>query len=566
MRGTMNYFQKCILLSVMLFSHKTINGYILGSQNQLNAIAIQDDGKIVGAGFTVISSVQQFLVARYTTDGILDTTFGTQGTQTTAIGSFSTVYGVGLDSSSNIIVGGSSVENGIAYIALARYLPNGTLDTSFGLNGIVLSSIESGSNCNDLIVEADDKITITGLVYKDGEVWMLIARYNTDGTLDATFGVNGCTIIDLEDCAIGYALVKQPDSKYVIAGFAEGQILVTRVNANGSLDTSFGLNGATAITIGGSSSARGVDLQSDGKIIIGGYSQGACALARLNADGSLDTTFEDNGVSLKKFGISNAIFDLIVGSDDTITIAGLTDDVAISARYLADGTLDTSYGNAGFESVICGVIGNTNAIQLQSDEKVIVAGFTDNNGLVARLNIDGTFDSNFGTNGLVLDPTDYFPTCVANSTNTTNAYVFAYDTTDQPLATSSQFYDVTFNTNAQLFGWAHSTGTATFTCNRAGIYQITYTVAINKISGASVESTTFRLINNGTEISGTQVALEFSVNNQTITQSKTVIVLLQKDDQLKLQFASSDTSTGLVAGTGIGSVKPSASLTLMQLS
>lgn len=565
MKNIINF--KVALFALSLFSYCGNHAYILGSQNQLNALAVQLDGKIIGGGFTIVDNIQQFLVARYTSAGVLDTTFGadSSGTQTTLVGDLPAIYAAGLDSSNNIIVAGSALVGEVGYMALARYLPSGVLDTSFGINGIVLTSFELGCSCYAMVVEADDKITVTGAILKGDDVWIPLVRFNADGTLDSTFGTNGLAVIELEDCAVGYSIIKQVDGKYVVAGFAEGQSFVVRVNSDGTIDTTFGINGATIIEIGNSSFLRGSDFQSTEKIVVAGYSEGQCLIARLNTDGSIDTTFGSSGITLNKFGTHNVLFDIAIDSSDRVNVIGICDNTAILSRYTSSGILDSTFGNSGLASVICGVIGNNNAIKIQPDGKILSAGFSDNNGLVARVDTNGNFDMTFGANGLVLDPTDYFPTCVADSSGSSSAYAFAFDTTNQTISLESSFQDVTFNTNAQLLNWAHSTGTALFTCNKAGVYQITYTASSESTSESELISSTLRLTKNDSEIPGSQQAFEYAINNQTCVQSKTIIATFNQNDVLRLQYASSSTACRLIAGDGLGTTRPSVTITITQL-
>lgn len=540
--------------------------YILGSQNQLNALALQADGKIIGGGFSVINNVQQFLVARYTPAGILDTSFNTSGIQTTQVGDLPVIYAVGLDSSNNIIAAGSTLIGEVGYIALARYLSNGSLDRSFGTNGVVLTSFEWGCSCYAMIIESNDQIIVTGSVLKDDEVWIPVVRYNADGTLDSSFGANGIAIIEIEDCAVAYSLVKQPDGKYVVAGFAEGQALVARINSDGTPDTEFGTRGATSILVGNSSFLRGCDLQSTGKIVVAGYSEGQCLIARLNTDGSIDPSFGIEGITLNKFGTNNVLLDMEIDSKDLVNVVGMSDDTAILSRYTSSGILDATFGNSGLASVICGIIGNANAIKIQADGNILGAGFSDNNGLVERVDSSGIFDSTFGANGLVLDPTDYFPTCVADSSGSTSSYAFSYDTTNQTTSIANSFQDVTFNTNAQLLGWAHSTGTAVFSCAKTAVYQITYVASSERTSGSGLTSASLRLTKNGTEIPGSQQAFEYTTNNQTTVQTKTIVTSCSQGDVLKLQYTGSNTGCRLIAGDGVGTTRPSVALAIVQLS
>lgn len=556
---------KNFLIFLGLFSHLQNQTYILGSQNQLNTITVQADGKIIGAGFTIINNVQKALVVRYTPTGLLDAAFGSSGIQTLMVGDIPVIYAVSVDNSNNIIVAGSTLVDKVSYIVLARYLSNGSPDTTFGTNGVVLSSFEYGCSCYAMVIESDNKITVTGSILKDDDVWIPLVRYNSNGTLDESFGTNGLSIVELEDCAVAYSIVKQ-DEKYIVAGFAEGQSFVVRVNPDGNMDTSFGINGATKIEVGGSSFLKSVDFQSTKNIVVAGYSEGQCLIARLTSDGSLDMSFGSSGIMLNSFGTYNILLDMVVDSNDRINAVGLSDDTAILTRYLSNGELDSSFGNSGLASVICGYVGNANAIKIQSDGKILGAGFTDNNALVVRLNSAGLFDTSFGANGLVLDPTDYFPTCVADSSGSTDAYVFAYDTTNQTVSIANLFQDVTFNTNAQVLNWAHSSGTAPFICNKTGVYHISYTASSEKTSGSGLINSTLRLMRNGIEIPGSQQAFEYTTNNQTTVQSKAIVTTFTQGDVLKLQYAGSSISCRLIAGEGIGSARPSVSLAIMQLS
>lgn len=540
-----------------------IDGYILGSQNQANGVAIQSDGKVIIAGTATLENIPQFLVARYSSLGVLDSSFGTNGCVTTIIGDNAVAYGVSLDSSENIVVVGSSVLNGVSSIALTRYLPNGVLDNTFGNNGVVLTGLDSGCSGYAVVIEPDGKIVVTGSVLKNNDVWIPLIRYNSDGTLDASFGTDGVTIVSLEDCAIGYSLVRQSDGKFVIGGFAEGNIFVVRCNNDGSLDTEFNTTGGSEILVGLSSFARGVALQSDQKIVVAGYTNGQCLLARLNTNGTLDTSFGTNGVTTNNFSTYNIALDVAIDSSDRIVIAGLSADAPIAARYTVNGTLDASFGVQGLASIDCGTFGNTNAIKIDNKGSIIIAGLVDNNVLLARLTSSGVLDTKFGSNGFVLDPTDYFPSC--SSSGSTAGYVFAYDTTTQTVSIANTYQDLTLNTNRELVGWTHSTSTPTFTCVQSGLYQVIYTIVSEKTSGSGSISASVRGTLNGTEIPGSQLSYDFVTNSQTITITKPFMASFVTGDVLKFQYTGGSTTCRIIANDGTGTTKASITVSIIKI-
>lgn len=558
----MNCMNKCLFFIILVFLHQEIRPYILGSQNQINSVVLQSDGKTVAAGFTVINNVQYLMVTRYTTTGQLDSSFGINGAVTVLAGESPIGYGIKIDANGSIVIVGSTIVNNASYIVLIRLTSNGSLDNSFGINGVVLSLFESGCGGYALWIDADQKIIVTGTVIRNNEVYMPLIRYNSDGSVDTSFADNGISIIDQEDCAIAYALTVQPDGKFLLAGFAESQGIIARCLSDGRIDTSFGNGGISSLAVGFSSTIRGIDLQSKGSIVVGGFSNGQCLVARFQSDGVLDARFADNGIALNNFAVYNVGLDMDIDKNDRIILAGLSDASAIVCRYTADGQLDTSFGNQGVTRVDCGV-GNVNTLAIQNDEKIIIAGFTDNNAMLARVNTDGTFDKEFGVEGLVLDPTDYFPGCGISDNQ--KGYVFSYDTTTQTVSIANTFQDITLNTNAQLVGWTHIAGKPIFNCVRSGLYQVTYNVVSERTSGSGTISASVRATLNSIEIPGSQLSYDFVTNSQTISPSKTFIASFNAGDSLKFQYSAGSTACRMIAGDGNGTTRCSITVSMIQI-
>ena len=360
--------------------------------------------------------------------GDLDTTFGTNGLVTTNVGDyFSSINSIVLQSDGKIIAGGNYIvnDNYDNYFALARYNSDGTLDTSFGTNGLVSTDISINNVAQSVVLQSDGKIIAGGYTGPGGYAGnvFVLARYNTNGSLDTSFGTNGKVTTDFSTSAIAYSVKLQSDGKIIACGAAGNAFALVRYNSDGTLDTSFGTNGkvTTDITYD-TDTISSIVLQSDGKIIACGYTNNVegsytydFALARYNSDGTLDTSFGTNGMVTTDFNSGmDIIYSIVLQSDGKIIAGGRAEidsapyDFAL-ARYNSDGTLDTSFGTNG--KVTTDITYDTDTISsivLQSDGKIIACGYTNNvegsytyDFALARYNSDGTLDTSFGTNGIV---------------------------------------------------------------------------------------------------------------------------------------------------------------------
>ncbi|MFN9539180.1 MAG: beta strand repeat-containing protein, partial [Planctomycetota bacterium] len=323
------------------------------------SITLQADGKILVGGLSNNGSNDDFALIRYNVDGSLDTSFGTGGKVTTAVGT-STDQGrsVTVQPDGKILVGGYSLVGGVEDFSLVRYNANGSLDTSFGTGGKLTTAIGSGLDFGtSVIVQPDGKIVIGGYSITGNYDFAMI-RYDANGSLDTGFGTGGkvtTTIGSGNDYSFG--LKVQSDGKLVLAGLAgigsTEDVALIRYNIDGSLDTSFGTGGKVTTAIGtGNDRAWNLAFQPDGKIVIGGYarigSTDDMALVRYHANGSLDTSFGSGGKVTTAIGAgSEQAYDLFVQADGKIVVSGFarvgaTDDFAV-VRYNVDGSLDTRF-------------------------------------------------------------------------------------------------------------------------------------------------------------------------------------------------------------------------------
>jgi uncharacterized delta-60 repeat protein len=293
-------------------------------------VAIQDDGKVVAAGI----AGNRIGIARYTTTGGLDPTFGGDGKVTTDLtpkGDFA--YGVAIqDADDKIVVGGFAGGAGGRF-AVARYETDGTLDATFGGgDGWVATNFTPRYDyIDDLAIQADGKIVAAGAAnyYRTGRV--ALARYNTDGSLDSGFSGDGKILADLGGGWDGaFAVALQPaDQKIVAAGQAGNRLVVLRYDTAGALDTTFSGDGKTTTDFTpGLDYADEVLVQGDGSIVAAGaadfYGRNArFALARYDSSGALDPSFGGDGKVVTNISERrDGAYGLAIQSDGNLVAAG----------------------------------------------------------------------------------------------------------------------------------------------------------------------------------------------------------------------------------------------------
>jgi uncharacterized delta-60 repeat protein len=337
--------------------------------------------------------------------GDLDSTFNGSGLVLGPVGAIAT--GVAVQSDGRIVGGGG-------HFALARYNPDGTLDTSFGSGG---STQPTGGDAHALVLQSDGKIVLAGSVCYPCAFGL--ARYNADGSLDTTFGSDGRASASFSPSASfndfgAMAVALQGDGKLVAAGnagslFGGNAFGIARFNSDGSLDGTFGSAGLAIANFyyWEQADARAVAIQADGKIVVGGSAAGQFVLARFNPDGTLDPTFGSDGLTRPAYGYAYAV---AVQADGKIVEAGqdVSGNQIQVARVNADGSPDSSFGSGGVATtnfLPTAVYVAALAVQIQKDGKIVAAGTAFGNSTsfaLSRFNPDGTVDSAFGTNGHVL--------------------------------------------------------------------------------------------------------------------------------------------------------------------
>lgn len=299
------------------------------------AIAIQGDGKIVVAGGAAWETRDpKITLVRYNADGTLDTSFGGDGKVTTQLTSHDDpVAGLALQSDGKILVsGGAAFDTRNAKVALVRYNANGTLDTSFSGDGkVITDAVTAHEYANAVVVQADLKIVIGGLgAPKGSDTRMLVLRYLPDGSRDTSFSGDGKVLTDFtgKDDSI-QNLAIDADGNIVAAGIAgfggqDARFALARYLPTGALDTSFSGDGKVMTNFTTTYDASwDVAIQTDTKIVAAGESHGDFALARYLADGSLDTSFSGDGKAKTSLSSrSDFAFGVAIQADGGIVLAG----------------------------------------------------------------------------------------------------------------------------------------------------------------------------------------------------------------------------------------------------
>ncbi|MEV4428394.1 calcium-binding protein [Streptomyces sp. R-07] len=431
-------------------------------------MAVQPDGRIVTIGYGYSSETSgDFTLTRYNADGSLDATFGGDGIVTTDFGiNNDEGRALALQPDGKIVaVGGSTDIGGNGTWAAARYNTNGSLDTTFGDGGRVLTDIDVNAieTAQAVVVQPDGRIVAGGESFG---VWTL-ARWDSSGALDPGFGGDGIVTTDFGPscCRIVSDLALQSDGKIVAAGHADG-LALTRYNTDGSLDTSFDGDGRV---VSGTGAAEGVVVQADGRIVAAGKDGNAFLVTRFTAGGAPDPSFDGDGRLTTVFGPEDGgAYDVALQSDGRIVAAGYyAGDFALT-RYNTGGALDTDFsGDGKVTTDFGGPDDQATQVALQSDGKIVAAGlagtassFDEDRGLARYLGGGGSEPPP----GVDVSVTKAGPTAVAIGDTATYTVVVRNNSTTAT-ATNVQLTD-TLTGTATILSATTTQGTCTFVPGR----------------------------------------------------------------------------------------------------
>ena len=375
-------------------------------------------GKLVSIVVLIICAVASATAA----PGDLDPTFGVGGIVRTPMAippDFSRAASVRVQPDGKVVVCGQIDREdfyGDYYpisFFIGRYLPTGAIDNAFGTNGRIIGPFAFSAEHvgEDIALQTDGKIVAVGH-QRPGTYHIAVNRYNSDGTLDTTFGVGGRVVTSVEGSfSFGTRIVVQADGRILVAGYSHlgsgnFAFVLVRYNAKGTLDSGFGAGGKVVTPIGNNYVSVGALMeQPDGKVVVAGGSgvQNDFTLVRYTPDGALDLGFGNGGKVIHRIENAPATFyDAVLQPDGKILAGGTSNGQAVIIRYRSTGAMDTSFAVEGIFRPNFGYgLFNQPRLALQGDGKIVAVG----RGVdVLRLRSDGTLDPGFGINGYVTTP------------------------------------------------------------------------------------------------------------------------------------------------------------------
>ena len=359
------------------------------------AIAQQQDGKLLVTGYLDDNGLHTF-ITRYDTDGTVDTSFSNPILTVGQLGDYGRAIAIQPDG--KIIVGGFA-DNATTDIFLVRRLPSGETDTTFGTGGVVTTDVGNNTvdHAHDIALQPDGKILVAGWTLSN-DIDIALLRYNSDGSIDSTFGINGRVITDIDSVTQeGHAIALQPDGKILVAGLTISSmnfnhLAVFRYMPDGSKDSTFGVYGISIPPINiDDNAAYDMALQSDGKIVLAGYTYtvipfGDVLVVRLDTLGNPDPDFGGTGIVSFNPTIDDCYATgVLIQPDGKIITTGrayINSSNFLLARFTTDGQVDSAFGLEGHvytsvafeEDYIYGSV-------LQQDGKIVVAGYYTDNGI-----------------------------------------------------------------------------------------------------------------------------------------------------------------------------------------
>lgn len=388
------------------FAITDVNGGI----DVIEALAVQPDGKILGAGnsYALGPGTSAMTLVRYTHDGILDAGFGNNGIlQVATGGSYAVAFSVSVLNDGRILLAGASDQQ----MVVARCMADGSPDASFAGDGVLVLNTGVAGEAYDMRVQADGRVVLAGVINPGSGPQVGLVRLLADGSYDTSFDGDGISTTDIAGSEFerAYGLALQADGGLVVCGSTgaaetDQGVCVLRYTADGALDASFSGDGIFTQVVGlGLEQLAAVAVQPDGKVLAAGGSQNTKAnvftLLRLNADGTPDASFGDQGITYASPGVDGIARDLLLLSDGRIVAGGpaLTSggqtDMAL-ALFTAEGQVDPAFNGGSVTTAVPGNFGDLRALALDAEGNILAAGscapLVPNNDMLVVRYFEGT--------------------------------------------------------------------------------------------------------------------------------------------------------------------------------
>jgi uncharacterized delta-60 repeat protein len=390
----------------------------VGPGAALADLAVTPSGDVIAVGTAFQPFALDFALAAITPQGALDLSFGSGGQVTTqflGIGGLSDGFAM-VQTDGKILIAGDSAVNGYLFVCLARYLPNGALDSTFGNGGVAESPYsQMQPRVAGMVLQGDGKILVPTYSYEISGSGVM--RFNADGSVDTSFGNQGAAMAGSFYPARS-GLLLQADGSMVLVGsnyqYGATSIIAARLHADGSFDSSFGSGGLAAIPNVGNAAAAALDAAGDIDVVASQFFNGypvSVAIARLTPAGQLDPGFGSGGIVLRYYGAVPNPSSMVVLPNGKILVGGATGvtcgSTFVMEQLKKDGSLDTKFGNGGVVTTSFGN-GTLFPLAVRPDGTIVTAGITsDTNGnwmSVAQFLPNGRSDPGFGQGGRTVTP------------------------------------------------------------------------------------------------------------------------------------------------------------------
>ncbi|MFZ2727232.1 MAG: hypothetical protein WAX77_13330 [Methylococcaceae bacterium] len=513
---------------------------------------IQINGKIYVLGTTSGLNSDDLAIARYNSNGSLDTSFDGDGKFITP--ATMTINTVQVASDGKFYTIGSSNSD----FAITRYNATGSLDTSFSGDGKVTNNMNGTDAALAMTMQVDGKLVVAG--YSASGYSVSVARYNPDGSLDSTLSSDGL-IVGNDTYISGYAsaLAVQPDGKTIIAGNNvsfdsqqyNGDFKLARLDRYGALDNSFGAQGVSTTDLGGIDLLKTVTVLGTGKILAAGISNGNFALVRYNNNGSLDTSFDNDGKVITQLNVNASLNSIVVSADGKFIAAGTDNDNndILLMRFNSNGSLDNTFGTNGKVTTNLGGWEEGNSVTLQSDGKILVAGSSDTNFALVRYNTNGTLDTSFtGTAAVQHAPTGQ--PAINDTTPTVGNILTASQNTLADADGIKTAITYTWKTGTTVLGTGATHSVTTAEVGKTLTVTASYTDGLGKAE--SVTSAVTAAVVNAPVISTAGVSIigsDFSTSEQGDSAVFSVKLNSAPTRDVTISFKSTDTSEAIISGS-----------------
>jgi uncharacterized delta-60 repeat protein len=373
----------------------SLQNYSLSTMGR--AMLVLDDDKILVTGIAENQTGSNGFIARYLPDGELDVSFGLAGyTILSTQGLYTSFYDIKLLDNNQIVIAGKAYFNDKDHMAIMRLNLNGEIDESFGQNGSVLIGLEAGSGEQCFAIEEDSegRLLLAGGTWVDGGPKPILARIDASGSLDESFGDDGFIVADFTSeeqfpSAKYTCLAVQPDGKILAGGYYGAVLainfLVSRFDENGVADTDFANEGHFTLgSVVGEYEVHALHVLEEGQILVAGLvnvtSVPGFGLMRLDSSGAPDMSFGQGGFAAPLISLNGSFaYDMTVHPDGKILLAGSSNQGFAVARFLPSGFIDYDFSEFGVAiTPVAGGFGQGHAIGVQSNGKILVAGFRHN--------------------------------------------------------------------------------------------------------------------------------------------------------------------------------------------